>query len=171
MDDQSASPASSSSSVAVGKDCRRLRRHMVEEDVGDPVACTGKSCQSCTAGVIADCVAVCCCPCAVVNILTLAFVKLPLAVARRCIERRRKRRRRRTLEEKRNVDTDGISERGRVEEGTSEIVLSVIGDEELNDHFRAEFTADDVWLELHEVGHLGFGRVSFTGIPFQNKGS
>ncbi|KAI3463008.1 hypothetical protein Pfo_019671 [Paulownia fortunei] len=101
MDDQNPSPASSSSSAAGGKHCRRLRRHLVEEDEGDPVACTGKSCQSCTAGVIADCVAVCCCPCAVVNILALAFVKLPWAVARKCLGRRKKKSRRKVLEEKR----------------------------------------------------------------------
>ncbi|KAK6129334.1 hypothetical protein DH2020_036942 [Rehmannia glutinosa] len=58
----------------------------------------------------------------------------------------------------RGGDMDGISEKGRVEDGTSEIVV--------NDNFRAE----DVWLEMYEVGHLGFGRVSFTGVPpFHNK--
>ncbi|KAK4426148.1 hypothetical protein Salat_1383300 [Sesamum alatum] len=172
MDDQNnPSPASSSST---GKDCRRLRRrHSVDEDVGDPVACTGKSCQSCTAGVIADCVAVCCCPCAVVSILALAFVKLPWAVARRCLGRRRKKRMLAERRKRGGGDRDGISEKGRVEEGMSEIVLSCRGrgEEEVNDDFSAEFKAEEVWLELYEVGHLGFGRVSFTGIPFQDKGT
>ncbi|KAI3452438.1 hypothetical protein Pfo_009102 [Paulownia fortunei] len=177
MDDQNPSPASSSSSSAVGKHCRRLRRHAVEEDGGDPVACTGKSCQSCTAGVIADCVAVSCCPCAVVNILALAFFKLPWAVARKCLVGRKKKSRRRMLEERKccRGDKDGVSEKGRVEGGTSESVLSSvgaeIGEEELNDNFSAEFKAEEVWLELYEVGHLGFGRVSFTGVPFHNKGN
>ncbi|PIN01484.1 hypothetical protein CDL12_26008 [Handroanthus impetiginosus] len=177
MDDRNPSPASSSSSAAVGKQCRRLRRHTEEEDGGDPVACTGKSCQSCTAGVIADCIAVCCCPCAVVNILALAFFKLPWAVARKCLAGRKRKSRRRVLEERRKRswgDRDGISEKVRVEDGTSEIVLSSTGGligEELNDNFSAEFRAEDVWLELYEVGHLGFGRVSFTGIPFHNKGN
>ncbi|KAL8528220.1 hypothetical protein ACS0TY_005871 [Phlomoides rotata] len=159
MGDHTPSPSSSSSSAVVG---RRDRRRCAEEDDGDPVACTGKSCQSCTAGVIADCVAVCCCPCAVVNILTLAFVKLPWAVARKFLGRRKRKRRRRMLEEKRRCgggDRDGIE--------MSEIVLSC---EELNDHFSAEFKGEDVWLELYEVGHLDFGRVSFSGIPFQEKG-
>ncbi|KAH6829224.1 hypothetical protein C2S53_015678 [Perilla frutescens var. hirtella] len=167
MGDRNTSPASSSSSGTVGR-CQR--RHWVEEGGGE-AACTGMSCQSCTAGVIADCVAVCCCPCAVVNILTLAFVKLPWAVARRCLARRK----RRMVEEERRKrggggsgggDRDGIWENG---VGTSEIVVSI--GEELNDHFSAEFKGEeDVWLELYELGHLGFGRVSFTGIPFQNKG-
>ncbi|KAG8366872.1 hypothetical protein BUALT_Bualt16G0013100 [Buddleja alternifolia] len=175
MDDRNPSPASSSSSgAAVSNNSRRHRRHTVEEDGGDPVACTGKKCQSCTAGVIADCVALCCCPCAVVNILALAFFKLPLAVARKCIARRRKnsRRRRKMVEEKRKCgvgDVNGISGNVRVEDGISEIVLSCrVGDEEgLND----DFSAEEFWLELYEVGHLGFGRVSFTGFNFHNKGN
>ncbi|XP_047974002.1 uncharacterized protein LOC125216355 [Salvia hispanica] len=149
MCDRNASPPSSSSASS-----RCRSRHSAEEEVG----CTGRSCQSCTAGVIADCVAVCCCPCAVVNIFTLAFVKLPWAVARRCIGRRRERRRR--LEEERRK-RDGAT--------TSEIVVN-IGEELLNDEFGAELKGEEVWLELYELGHLGFGRVSFTGIPFQDKG-
>ncbi|KAL0450670.1 UNVERIFIED_CONTAM: hypothetical protein Slati_1623400 [Sesamum latifolium] len=126
MDDKYPSSASSStSSTVVVKPCRR--RHAVEEDGGDPVACTGKSCQSCT-GVIADCVAVCCCPCAVVNILALAFFKLPWAVARKCLGGRKKKSRRGMLEGKkecsREEDRGGISEKVRVENGTSENALS-----------------------------------------------
>ncbi|GFP99960.1 hypothetical protein PHJA_002140100 [Phtheirospermum japonicum] len=174
MDDRDASPASSSTIVAVGKHRRRLHRHAPDEDGGDPAACTGKSCQSCTAGVIADCVAVCCCPCGVVNILTLAFLKLPWAVARKCVGGRRRKSRRGMLEEMRG--RDGNSEKGRAEDGTSEIVSSSIGggvgEGGLgNDNFGAEFRAEDVWLELYEVGHLGFGRVSFTGVPFHDRGS
>ncbi|GER41337.1 hypothetical protein STAS_18051 [Striga asiatica] len=175
---QRRSPAStSSSSSTAGNQCRRFRRgDVVEENSGDPaVACTGKSFQSCTAGVIADCVAVCCCPCAVVNILALAFVKLPWAVARRCIGGGRRRRRRRRLKEEQKwceEGRDAISGDGRAGvETTSDRVLSgvVIG-EGLNDRFSAK--GEDVWLELYdEVGHLGFGRVSFTGIPFQDRGN
>ncbi|KAG6410217.1 hypothetical protein SASPL_128270 [Salvia splendens] len=124
MCDRKASPPSSSSSSAAAVN-RCWSRHSAEEEVG----CTGRSCQSCTAGVIADCVAVCCCPCAVVNIFTLAFVKLPWSVARRCIGRRRERRRR--LEEAM----------------TSEIVVN-IGEELLNDELGAELKGEEVWLEL-----------------------
>ncbi|GFP99725.1 hypothetical protein PHJA_002116600 [Phtheirospermum japonicum] len=159
-DNQRRSPASSSSSssAAAGKQCRRrLRRHAEDEDGGDPtVACTGKSCQSCTAGVIADCVAVCCCPCAVVNILTLAFVKLPWAVARRCLGGRRK------------VAAGGDWRRG----GNAAAMGTGMGFREREGQkreFRRILWAEDVWLELYEVGHLGFGRVSFTGIPYQDR--
>ncbi|KAL8471323.1 hypothetical protein ACS0TY_028835 [Phlomoides rotata] len=152
--DQNPSPTSPTSLSPVAG--RRFQRNTAEDvDGGDPVACTGKSCQSCTAAAIADCVAVCCCPCAVVNIFVLAFLKLPYAVARKCLrERRNRSRRRRMLLEERR-DKDGISEK---EEGKWEICAEeVIG---------VSFRAEEVWLEP-----LGFGRVSFTGINFHTKGS
>ncbi|KAL6587469.1 hypothetical protein OROMI_000447 [Orobanche minor] len=171
------SSSSSSSSAASVKQCRSLRRQVEDEDAGDSeMACTGRSCESCTAGAIADCVAVCCCPCAVVNFLALALVRLPWAVARKCLDRRRKRNRRRRLEEKRKRkccegDRDGTSGNG--DETTSDIVLSgAVISEELNDLFSAEFKLGDFWSELYkEVQPLDFGRVSFSGIPFQDKGN
>lgn len=39
---------------------------------------------------------------------------------------------------------------------------SVSGSEELRTSARDE--AERVWLELYQIGHLGFGKVSFTGI-------
>ncbi|KAG2251404.1 hypothetical protein Bca4012_098878 [Brassica carinata] len=39
---------------------------------------------------------------------------------------------------------------------------SVSGSEESRTSARVE--AERVWLELYQIGHLGFGRVSFTGI-------
>lgn len=182
MDDRNRNPSpvssSSSSSSSNAAVQRHRRRYAVEEDGGDPaVACTGKSCQSCTAGVIADCVAVCCCPCAVVDIIALAFFKLPWAVARKCLGGlKRKTRRRREMLEQRECcsrgDKDGISEKRRVEDGISEIVISPPGDgrEVVNGNFSADFTAEEIWLELYGVGHLGFGRVSFTGVPFSQQG-
>ncbi|KAL6521777.1 hypothetical protein OROGR_018346 [Orobanche gracilis] len=169
------SSSSSSSSAASGKQCRR--RQVEDEEAGyAEVACTGRSCESCTAGAIADCVAVCCCPCSVVNFLALALVRLPWSVARKCLDRRRKRNRRRRLEEKRKRkcfegDSDGTSANG--EETTSDVVLSgAVIREESNDLFSAEFKLGDFWSELYkEVQPLDFGRVSFGGIPFQDKGN
>ncbi|XP_073274799.1 uncharacterized protein [Primulina huaijiensis] len=163
MDDQNSSPASSSPSAAVGRSIHHRRgRHMVEDDDGDLVACTGESCQSCTAWVIADCVALCCCPCAVVNLLTLTFLKLPWAVARRCIRRRKKEKIRKLMDKERRCGggaTDGISTKERVNERTSGIVW----EEGAMDNLGAVFSAEEIWLELYEVGHLAFGRVSFSG--------
>ncbi|PSR87574.1 Chromo domain-containing protein isoform 1 [Actinidia chinensis var. chinensis] len=131
------------------------------DDSGDPIECSGKHCRSCTAGLIADCVAVCCCPCAVVSCFALAFLKAPWMMGRRCLGIGKKKRRR--LENEREcektgsdlVDMDGISEIGTGLEG----------------NLSARFEAERVWLELYQVGHLGFGRVSFTGIPSQGKGN
>ncbi|KAJ8531072.1 hypothetical protein K7X08_025803 [Anisodus acutangulus] len=146
-------------------------RHAVlddDEDNGDPIECSGKSCKACTGGLIADCVAVCCCPCAVVNILALAFLKIPWLVGRKCLRMAKKKKKK---DDKSNycystdrvdsVEGEGEEE---VEVEISGIVTSNFGQEELKDSFRARIDAEEVWLELYQVGHMGFGRVSFTGI-------
>ncbi|GER29493.1 NADH-dependent glutamate synthase 1 [Striga asiatica] len=162
MENRSAPPASSSSCTAVG--IRRRRAEAEEYSGGDLASCTGRSCGSCTAGVIADCVALCCCPCGVVSILALAFLKLPWAVARRCIAGRRGgRRRRRVLE--------GNSGKAAAALGSTApyIGAAAIGGGAVDGDFGDEIRAEDVWLELSEVGHLGFGRVSFTGVHEQGQ--
>ncbi|XP_009598404.1 uncharacterized protein [Nicotiana tomentosiformis] len=150
-------------------------RHTVvdEDDCGDPIECSGKSCKACTGGLIADCVAVCCCPCAVVNILALAFLKIPWMVGKKCLRMAKKKK----LEKKRKDDksccysadrvmyADSVErEEGGGEVGTLGMVNSQFGEEELKDSFSARIDAEEVWLELYRVGHMGFGRVSFTGI-------
>jgi hypothetical protein len=162
----------------------RNHRHIMEADAGDPIKCTGKSCQSCTAGLIADCVAICCCPCAVVNILAFAFLKVPWTIGKRVLKLR-KNKARKNLQRKGkcdrhldfqvdcgSTDVDGTTSRrnGRValEQGTLEFVFcDQLEDEELRNNFSARFHEDEeeLWFELYQVGHLGFGRVSFTGIP------
>ncbi|KAK2973303.1 hypothetical protein RJ640_027946 [Escallonia rubra] len=154
---------------------KKSHRCPAEDDGGggDPIKCSGRSCRSCTAVVIADCVAVCCCPCAVVNILALAFLKLPWTVGRRCLGLGRKKGRRlergRRCEGELEGDKDGISGKGGVEEGTPEVVG--LGDEGQRECYSARFEAEKVWLELYQVGHLGFGRVSFTGIQPHGRGN
>ncbi|CAL4974904.1 unnamed protein product [Urochloa decumbens] len=59
--------------------------------VVDQAECTAQTCRSCVAVTLADVIALGCCPCAVVSLLGLAFVKAPLAVARRCLRRLRRR--------------------------------------------------------------------------------
>ncbi|XP_051141244.1 uncharacterized protein LOC127258445 [Andrographis paniculata] len=173
MDGQDSNTSSTTAAAVVSRCCggRRSEEDEDESAAAAAAACSGKSCQSCTAGAIADCVAVCCCPCAVVNFLTLAFLKLPWAVARRCLGRRSRRQQRRLEAPEGRGDMEGISEKMRVEEGISEIALSASGVTvyERNDNFGAEFKVEEVWLE---VGHMGFGRVSFTGTPpAQTQGS
>lgn len=53
------------------------------------------------------------------------------------------------------------------EEGKMAEIASGFGEEEEERMFEAE----KVWLELYQVGHLGFGRVSFTGIQSLGKGN
>lgn len=118
------------------------------------------SCGSCSAALIADCVALCCCPCAVVNLLTLALVKVPWKIGRRCLGRRKK------AETKRKCGkceeySSGFGIGGAEEDGIMEILSAFDGGE------GEMYAAEKVWLELYEVGRLGFGRVSFTGVEFE----
>ncbi|KAE8697148.1 Tudor/PWWP/MBT superfamily protein, putative isoform 1 [Hibiscus syriacus] len=141
------------------------RRKKEEEELeavdksGDLIECSGKYCRSCTAGVIADCVALCCCPCALLNLLTLALVKVPWKMGRRCLGLGKKKKGNRVEMERKCEKMREFS--------------TVFGEGENFDdngeerkemgNFSARLEAEKVWLELYEVGHLGFGRVSFTG--------
>ncbi|OMO59165.1 hypothetical protein CCACVL1_25035 [Corchorus capsularis] len=165
----------------------RKGRYAVDEG-GEVIECSGKYCRSCTAGVIADCVALCCCPCALFNLLTLALVKVPWKMGRKCLGLGKKKRKKLEMKRKCKKNSESsvngdhhqfgnlnLRERVRLEEGMWEI-STVFGDdfgeeefeqEELDEemgNFSARFEAERVWLELYQVGHLGFGRVSFTGI-------
>lgn len=153
-----------------------------ESEAGDQIDCSGKNCQSCTAGIIADCVAVCCCPCAVLSFCALAFVKAPWMMGRRCLGIGKKNRRRK--EKARKCEGDGgdcsvgdmgeIPRKGRVESGKSETETEQVeGDEEEEEEedLSARFDSEKVWLELYQLGHLDFGRVSFTGIHPEGKGN
>lgn len=156
---------------------KRNRRFAVEETV-DSVDCSSKSCRSCAAALIADCVAVSCCPLAVVSLLALAFVKVPYLVCRKCLKRRRRERKRKKIAEVSSdvieASSGGCSSSG---QGKSDIMFEFGGDEdeeELEDRksfCAAALEADKVLFELYQVGHLGFGRVSFTGIQSLGKGS
>ncbi|KAK1410114.1 hypothetical protein QVD17_36647 [Tagetes erecta] len=119
--------------------------------------CTRKSCQSCTGRVIADCVAVCCCPCAIVNFFTLTFVKLPWMMGRKCLVNRKRKKK------LRNEGKDGsfVKEEGLNADSAE---ATDIEEEQGGCKYSARFEAERVWLELYKVDHLGFGRVSFNGI-------
>lgn len=138
---------------------------------GDGYEC---SCRSCAAAMIADCVALCCCPCAVVNFLAFAFVKVPWAVGRRCLGAGKRKRKKKTAAERGGYDTDGDvvgEEDSRERWWREEGVLEISRSEEGMECVSARFEAERVWLELYQIGHLGFGRLSFTGIQPQLKGN
>ncbi|KAK9734989.1 hypothetical protein RND81_04G175700 [Saponaria officinalis] len=140
------------------------------EETADSVDCTGEYCRSCAASLLADCVAVCCCPLALVSFLALAFVKVPYLVGRRCWQKRKKLRKCKKVEgciEHDMVmykDVDLVT--GRLSWGKSDIVFEFGDEDEIEERksFCAAFEADKVLMELYQIGHLGFGRVSFTGI-------
>ncbi|ESQ49971.1 hypothetical protein EUTSA_v10021959mg [Eutrema salsugineum] len=159
-----------------------------------PPKCSGKRCRSWAAAAIADCVALCCCPCAVLNLLTLALVKVPWMIGRKCIGRSKKRRKKISREDRFDhnrrsetlkgvsggccgggdgefddhrfvVERDGSLTKEAEEEEEEEKTASFRGEDETRISARVE--AERVWLELYQIGHLGFGRVSFTGIHLQ----
>ncbi|KAJ4912046.1 Uncharacterized protein Rs2_06667 [Raphanus sativus] len=187
----------------VDEDNRRQQRHYNHHTHGDEDKCSGKRCRSWAAGAIADCLALCCCPCAIINFLTLTFVKVPWMIGRRCLGGRRKKKNKRRLHERQRsgkingedgfqhhsnhqcqfetaeedekcggggdedddndhrfvVERDGSLTK---EEEEEKKTTSVSGSEESRTSAKVE--AERVWLELYQIGHLGFGRVSFTEI-------
>ncbi|KAF6142986.1 hypothetical protein GIB67_041054 [Kingdonia uniflora] len=59
--------------VATKRNKQQRDHHPTVVDGGNKIKCFGDQCSSCTATIVADCIAVCCCPCVI-----LAFVKVPL---------------------------------------------------------------------------------------------
>ncbi|KVI09164.1 uncharacterized protein LOC112511244 [Cynara cardunculus var. scolymus] len=136
------------------------KRSGVAEE-GGGAECSGKSCRSCSARAIADCVAVCCCPCAVVNFFTLTFLKLPWMMGRKCLANNKKKRKKKKLKDV------GVSRNEQEEDGALGKATAIGGgesEEGSHNKYSARFEAEKVWLELYRVDNLGFGRVSFNGI-------
>ncbi|KAK8534050.1 hypothetical protein V6N13_028266 [Hibiscus sabdariffa] len=146
-----------------GPTTRRKRAEAEDavDESGDLIECSGRYCRSCTAVVIADCVALCCCPCALLNLLTFALVKVPWKMGRRCLgfgKNKRKKRKRVEMERKCEKTREFSTVFGEEENLDDDE-----GEKQEKGNFSARFEAEKVWLELYQVGHLGFGRVSFTG--------
>ncbi|KAL6614793.1 hypothetical protein ACP70R_037063 [Stipagrostis hirtigluma subsp. patula] len=150
--------------------------------VVDQAECTARSCRSCVAVTLADVIALGCCPCAVVSLLGLAFVKAPLAVARRCL--RRLRRRRGELRHKKRVrDLDAATARGKCRAGGAggcrwEVEAGAAGAWRGQEGLEADevatrasssssgrLDAEKVWMEMYRYGHWGFGRLSISVTP------
>lgn len=189
----------------------RRRRHYNHNTHGGEVKCCGKRYRSWAAAAIADCVALCCCPCAIINLLTLAFVKVPWMIGRRCLGGGRKNKKKRKLLHRRQrrgkinggdefhhhhnnhhrrfETTDGDEKCGcgggggcygggdyddhrfvverdgsLTKEEEDGKTTSFKGGDHDESRISARVEAERVWLELYQIGHLGFGRVSFTGI-------
>ncbi|KAF9606474.1 hypothetical protein IFM89_025642 [Coptis chinensis] len=156
---------------------RRNREAVVEESV-DLIECSGEYCSSCTATIVADCIAVCCCPCAIANLVILTFVKVPYMMGRRCLGLMKKKgrllgnKKRKEKKKKKRDDVIIVERNGnlmRNEQGVVKELLQVdiVSSEKSSEkeNFCARYEAERVWLEMYELGHLGFGRVSFSGVP------
>ncbi|GJM93659.1 hypothetical protein PR202_ga10238 [Eleusine coracana subsp. coracana] len=151
--------------------------------VVDQADCTARSCRSCVAVTLADAIALGCCPCAVVSLLGLAFVKAPLAVARRCL--RRLRRRRGEMRHKKRVRDDDVDpaakcrhrrrggahddadkwkggEAASAEKGAA---AAAAGRRSSSCASSGRLDAEKVWMEMYRVGQWGFGRLSVSVTP------
>ena len=140
--------------------------------VVDHADCTAQSCRSCVAVSLADCIALGCCPCAVVSLLGLALVKAPLAMGRRCV-RRLLRRQGRLRQKKRVRDDDMDLAAAGARPGANSKCAAPGGgeaaskaeDDDVAAAAAAASEAERVWLEMYQVGHWGFGRLSFSVNP------
>ncbi|BFG26892.1 hypothetical protein CerSpe_131660 [Prunus speciosa] len=156
-------------SSAAGHTTPRKSRYAVD-DAGDRIECSGKYCKSCSGALIADCVALCCCPCALLNLLTLAFVKVPWMVGRKCLglgkskgQKRKSKRKCSSIDD----DDDHHHRQCEVEREEEERMPEISSDQ--MECVSARLEAERVWLELYQIGHLGFGRVSFSGMQSLGK--
>lgn len=147
--------------------------------VVDQADCTARSCRSCVGVTLADAIALGCCPCAVVSLLGLAFVKAPLAVARRCL--RRLRRRRGEMRHKKRVgdDTDPAKcrrrrddadawkggEGGWLEAAEGARCGGGVARRSSSCASSGRLDAEKVWMEMYRVGQWGFGRLSVSVTP------
>ncbi|EMS60396.1 hypothetical protein TRIUR3_25065 [Triticum urartu] len=152
------------------------------EDPARPPA--GQSCGTCGASAVANCVALCCCPCAVVSCFTLALVKAPYMAGRRWVRRAKTRRISRGVLRKtrrvRSLDAqlyqvEGLGGGGTAAQASKEEDWGGLGRaaasgwwENTNDvnllgdgRMRVSVT-EKAWMEMYDVGLWGFGRLSFS---------
>lgn len=139
-----------------------------------------QSCGTCGASAVANCVALCCCPCAVVSCFTLALVKAPYVAGRRWVRLAQKRRIRGTLRKTKRVrslddqldNVEGLdgTERASKEYWTGELGRPTASgwwgntnDVTVSGEGRMRVSVTEkAWMEMYEVGHWGFGRLSFS---------
>ncbi|GAB2231100.1 hypothetical protein Droror1_Dr00027387 [Drosera rotundifolia] len=162
--------------------------HAFKATSGKSVECTSHHCKACTAVLIADSVAVCCCPLAVVSFLALAFVKVPYMMGKRCLGLHHRRKKPKKICQRNNaalalaarrnnsnllVRKSGCGGNDSARGDDNDIVLEFEeGKEAVED--RKSFCVDvdqaeSFFLEMYQLGQLGFGRVSFTGMQSGGK--
>ncbi|WVZ14698.1 hypothetical protein V8G54_012264, partial [Vigna mungo] len=118
-------------------------------------------CGSCCGGYIADCVAVCCCPCAVLHCCVLALVKGPFLVGRKCLRLGKKKKKNKKKNKKKGYEYDDDHEDDDDDDDEEKVKENVSGSDVVDSvTVNAGFDAEKVWRELYQIGHLDFGRVS-----------
>lgn len=148
----SSAAASSSSSSSAAAATATLSSSVVE--------CSGRRCKSCSANAVGDCVALCCCPCSLVSILFLAFLKVPWVLGRGFLRRKRKNKKA-AVDDQNQSQSQSQNRKNLFDEWEKEV--SRIGMEgSSGGNWVAGYEAERVWLELYQAGQAGFGRVSFT---------
>jgi hypothetical protein len=147
-----------------GKVSTNKRFAAIDDGETDLIECSGKYCKSCTTGLIADCVALCCCPCVVLHCFALAFIKAPWIMGRKCLGLGNK---------NKNKNKSGCCHKRKCIKGHQDVNVVLEGNKKMDlkigwptspmNSVNVGFEAEKVWHELYQIGHLDFGRVSFTG--------
>ncbi|KAF3340017.1 hypothetical protein FCM35_KLT15788 [Carex littledalei] len=146
--------------------------------------CSTQTCRSCSAFVMGDCIALCCCPCSFVHLLAFSLVKAPYLVGRRCFKRLTKKKG--LLQKTRVSDSGEISDVGEMvmgfdykgfESKSGELGMGVWGiglgeykSVSSNGRLSTKMDADKIWMDLYQVGNWGFGRISFSSNPLGGTG-
>ncbi|WJX72357.1 hypothetical protein P8452_56244 [Trifolium repens] len=144
-----------------GKVSTNKRFAAIDDSETDLIECSGKYCKSCTTGLIADCVALCCCPCVVLHCFALAFIKAPWIMGRKCLGLGNKHK---------NKNKSGCCHKRKCIKGHQDVNVVLEGNKEMDlkigwptspmDSVNVGFEAEKVWHELYQIGHLDFGRCS-----------
>ncbi|KAI5442370.1 hypothetical protein KIW84_011443 [Lathyrus oleraceus] len=133
----SSSKTSSNKGRNEGNRSTNKRFATVDDGEADLIECSGKNC----------------------------FIKAPWILGRKCLGlgSKNKNKKKRCCHKKKckmaNKDVDDVVTEGKKEEGLDVEQQTSPMD---NVHVNVEFEAEKVWHELYQIGHLGFGRVSFS---------
>ncbi|GLJ16809.1 hypothetical protein SUGI_0289620 [Cryptomeria japonica] len=142
-------------------DCNKNGSEMRRENVsGRRQAC------NCVASFAADCAAVCCCPCALLHIFILAFVKTPSICARKtfCFVKKKARSKRKLDQKKTNDDDseDDNREKSRYYTPPWSCTESPERRSALDGSISPKLDSQNIWSEFYAAGRMGFG-----GLPFE----
>ncbi|GLJ16804.1 hypothetical protein SUGI_0289560 [Cryptomeria japonica] len=143
-------------------DCKKNATEKRRENVsGRRQAC------NCVASFAADCTAVCCCPCAILHIFILAFVKAPSVFARKALRFvKKKARSKRKLDQKKAAIDDDSEDDNREKSRYYTPPWSCRESPErrsaLDGSLSPKLDNQKIWSEFYAAGRMGFG-----GFPFE----